>query len=70
MKDIFAKLITSFPIDSTAAKVSGCGTSFVPSKIVLTNDSDFPIATREINKSEKSQQCFKCGANWHESRAN
>lgn len=58
MNNVFAKILTSFPIDSAAAKVTGNGTCYAPNKIVCTNDSDFPIATRSARKSEIGQSSF------------
>lgn len=54
MKDIHARR----PINKTAAIVTSCGVHYEPNKIVQTNDSDLPIATRPITKAELKQKCF------------
>ena len=58
MKNVSAKILTSFPVDSMAAKVAGNGYEFSPNKIVLTNDSEFPLRIRLATKSEKGQKTF------------
>lgn len=47
------------PIDKTAAMVVGRGFHYEPAKRVMNNDSDMPIATREIRKVERNAQGFK-----------
>lgn len=54
MKDLHARK----PINKTAAIVISRGVHYEPNKIVQTNDSDLPIATRPITKEEFKQQCF------------
>lgn len=54
MKDLHARK----PVNKTAAIVTSCGVHYEPNKIVQTNDSDLPIATRPFTKAELKQQCF------------
>jgi hypothetical protein len=54
MKDIASRK----PINKTAAVVVSRGFNYKPDKIVQTNDSDMPIATRTITKKELSNECF------------
>lgn len=54
MKDIYDRTA----INKTAALVVGAGTHYTPNKKVQTNDSDLPIETRAITKSELCQPCF------------
>ena len=48
MGDIYAMV----PINKMAAVVTGAGEHFTPCKLVLTNDSDTPIATRRFTRAE------------------
>ena len=54
MKNIYART----PINKTAAIVIGRGFYYEPNKIVLTNDSDMPIATRPFTKVELRNKSF------------
>lgn len=47
------------PVNKTAAAVIATGTHFIPKKIIQTNDSDLPLATRPIKRSELEQQDFQ-----------
>lgn len=54
MKDLHARK----PVNKTAATVTSRGVHYDPDKIVQTNDSDLPIATRPFTKEELKQKSF------------
>lgn len=58
MKKFFDICHAVFPVDRVAVWVSLRGENFVPNKVVLTNDSKLPIATRKFSKTELKQDCF------------
>ena len=58
MKKFFDFCHASVPVDRVAVWVSLRGENFVPNKVVLTNDSKTPIATRPFTKVELNQDCF------------
>ena len=51
-------IFTSFPINKTAAIVVGKSDEFVSKKVILTNDSDFPIQIRPIDSLTSKSQGF------------
>ena len=54
----FEKLLTSSPIDSSAASVISSGYKYKPAKKVLTSDSDLPIKFRQPIRQETQNPGF------------